>query len=81
VAQPSALVSLSRFETVVPREEPRRAFWQPRFYDFNVWTVRKRVEKLRYMHRNLVKRGLENLDWKTWGQTGRTPILFFQSGK
>ena len=28
------------------------------FYDFNVWTSRKRVEKLRYMHRNPVKRGL-----------------------
>ena len=35
-----------------------RAFWQARFYDFNVWTTRKRVEKLRYMHRNPVKRGL-----------------------
>jgi putative transposase len=32
--------------------------WQPRFYDFNVWTERKRVEKLRYMHRNPVNRGL-----------------------
>ena len=32
--------------------------WQKRFYDFNVWTERKRVEKLRYMHRNPVKRGL-----------------------
>jgi len=32
--------------------------WQARFYDFNVWTERKRVEKLRYMHRNPVKRGL-----------------------
>jgi putative transposase len=32
--------------------------WQKRFYDFNVWTSRKRVEKLRYMHRNPVKRGL-----------------------
>jgi len=39
-------------------EVPRRAFWQARFYDFNVWTTRKRVEKLRYMHRNPVKRGL-----------------------
>jgi hypothetical protein len=39
-------------------EEPRRAFWQARFYDFNVWTTKKRVEKLRYMHRNPVKRGL-----------------------
>jgi putative transposase len=32
--------------------------WQARFYDFNVWTKRKRIEKLRYMHRNSVKRGL-----------------------
>jgi len=32
--------------------------WQPRFYDFNVWTEHKRMEKLRYMHRNPVKRGL-----------------------
>jgi len=37
---------------------PRRAFWQARFYDFNVWTTKKQVEKLRYMHRNPVKRGL-----------------------
>src|SRR5581483_5170324 len=33
-------------------------FWQRRFYDFNVFSDAKRVEKLRYMHRNLVKRGL-----------------------
>jgi putative transposase len=32
--------------------------WQRRYYDFNVWTERKRIEKLRYMHRNPVKRGL-----------------------
>jgi REP-associated tyrosine transposase len=32
--------------------------WQKRFYDFNVWSARKRVEKLRYMHRNPVQRGL-----------------------
>src|SRR5258707_15201909 len=32
--------------------------WQRRFYDFNVWSARKRIEKLRYMHRNPVKRGL-----------------------
>jgi putative transposase len=36
----------------------RRAFWQARFYDFNVWTTSKRVEKLKYIHRNPVKRGL-----------------------
>jgi putative transposase len=32
--------------------------WQHRFYDFVVFTERKRIEKLRYMHRNPVKRGL-----------------------
>ena len=39
--------------------------WQRRFYDFNVWSERKRVEKLRYMHRNPVKDGLvaEPEDW------------------
>lgn len=39
------------------RRGPDR-IWQARFYDFNVWTERKRIEKLRYMHRNPVKRGL-----------------------
>jgi len=33
-------------------------FWQRRYYDFNVWSERKRVEKLRYIHRNPVMRGL-----------------------
>jgi putative transposase len=37
---------------------PLQHIWQKRFYDFNVWTARKRVEKLRYMHRNPVQRGL-----------------------
>lgn len=33
-------------------------FWQRRYYDFNVWTNAKRIEKLRYIHRNPVHRGL-----------------------
>jgi putative transposase len=46
-------------------ELPQR-FWQRRFYDFNLFTEKKRIEKLRYMHRNPVKRGLvENPeDWR-----------------
>jgi REP-associated tyrosine transposase len=32
--------------------------WQRRFYDFNVRAERKRIEKLRYIHRNPVTRGL-----------------------
>ncbi|HEV2697266.1 MAG TPA: transposase [Terriglobales bacterium] len=47
-----------------------RAFWQDRFYDFNVFTSKKRVEKLRYMHRNPVKRGLvespEQWGWSSY---------------
>ena len=35
-----------------------RRFWQPRFYDFNVWSTKKRNEKLYYIHFNPVKRGL-----------------------
>jgi putative transposase len=33
-------------------------FWQRRYYDFNVWSEKKTWEKLQYMHRNPVKRGL-----------------------
>jgi putative transposase len=32
--------------------------WEPRYHDFNVFTEAKRIEKLRYMHRNPVKAGL-----------------------
>jgi len=41
--------------------------WQPRYYDFNVWSEAQPVEKLRYIHRNPVKRGLVQSpeDW-TW---------------
>lgn len=41
-------------------------FWQVRYYDFPVWSEKKRIEKLRYIHRNPVARGLVNRpeDWK-----------------
>jgi len=35
----------------------RKPFWQARYYDFNVFTQAKHVEKLKYMHRNPVTRG------------------------
>jgi putative transposase len=43
-----------------------RPFWQARYYDFNVFTERKHVEKLRYIDRNPVKRGLveQPQDWQ-----------------
>ena len=39
-----------------PGDDPLPRFWQRRFYDFNVWSLKKRVEKLDYMHRNPLKR-------------------------
>lgn len=43
----------------------REHFWQTRYYDFNVWTEKKLVEKLRYIHENPVERGLVTTpeDW------------------
>ncbi len=41
-------------------------FWLARYYDFNVWSESKVVEKLRYMHRDPVNRELVDLpvDWE-----------------
>ena len=41
-------------------------FWQKRYYDFNIRNFRQFVEKLRYIHRNPVARGLceEPEDWE-----------------
>ena len=45
-------------------------FWLERYYDFNVRTERKRIEKLQYMHRNPVVRGLvrkpEKWQWSSF---------------
>ena len=59
------------------------SFWQARYYDFNVWSEKKFVEKLRYIHRNPVKRGLvsrpEDWRWSSFrhyalGETGVVEI-------
>ena len=48
------------------------AFWQRRFYDFNVWSTKKVLEKLEYMHENPVKRKLvrqaRDWAWSSWSQ-------------
>jgi putative transposase len=47
-------------------------FWQKRYYDFNIRDHRQFVEKLRYIHRNPVKRGLcdspEGWEWSSFRQ-------------
>jgi len=46
------------------------AFWQRRFYDFNVWSEKKLKEKVDYMHRNPVARKLvlhpKDWAWSSW---------------
>ncbi len=58
-------------------------FWQKRYYDHNVRSHEKFAEKLRYLHRNPVKRGLcenpEDWPWSSFrhyaaGEEGRVEI-------
>ena len=51
-----ALQMLKQNVTRQLREAEGGPFWQARYYDFNVWSEAKRIEKLRYMHRNPVAR-------------------------
>jgi putative transposase len=62
--------------------------WQHRFYDFVVFTEKKRVEKLRYMHRNPVVRGLvrapEEWNWSSYRHYAlreRGPVLVNEAQK
>jgi len=78
-----AIKSIKLWVALRSRERP---FWQARYYDFNVFTEEKRVEKLRYMHRNPVKRGLVEKpnDWP-WSsfrhyQTGIEGTVEIESG-
>ena len=41
-----------------PTRANRSTLWQARFYDFVVYTKKKKLEKLHYMHQNPVKRRL-----------------------
>ena len=53
-------------------EHMTNPFWQPRYYDFNIYREPKLMEKLDYMHRNPVQRGLvpRPEDWK-WSSARR----------
>ena len=63
-----------------------RPFWQARYYDFNVHSAEKTTEKLRYIHRNPVVRGLvakpEEWRWSSFchyatGERGTVEIESF----
>jgi putative transposase len=62
-----------------------RPFWLRRYHDFNVFSQDKHVEKLRYIHRNPVRRGLvENPEDWAWSSfrhylTGEIGVVEIES--
>jgi len=60
-------------------------FWLRRYYDFNVRNPEKTTEKLRYMHRNPVERGLvakaEDWRWSSFRHyaTGKEGVVEIES--
>jgi putative transposase len=72
-------------KTSVAKRSDQRPFWLVRYYDFNVHSEAKRLEKLRYIHRNPVIRGLvcHPQEWK-WSSfrhylTGEPGIVEIES--
>ncbi len=58
-------------------DEDLPRFWQPRFYDFNVYSTKKKRGKLEYMHANPVKRGVvKNPAHWMWSS-----YLFYEKGE
>ena len=75
--------ALQALKLSVAVRSQERPFWQARYYDFNVFTTGKQVEKLRYIHRNPVARGLvekpEDWPWSSFrhyslGESGMVEI-------
>lgn len=79
----SGIFRALKTETSKQLKGDRYRFWQLNYHDFNVFTEKKFREKLRYMHRNPVKRGLvenpEDWPWSSYhhwltGERGRVHI-------
>jgi putative transposase len=65
--------------------EEDEPFWQPRYYDRNIRSYSDFLEKLRYIHRNPVKRGLclgpEQWQWSSFRHyaTGESCLVEIES--
>jgi len=79
----SKAIQALKLSVAVQRSE--RPFWQARYYDFNVFTTQKHTEKLKYIHRNPVTRGLvqepEAWEWSSFRHysTGYMGIVEIES--
>jgi putative transposase len=83
--------AIQALKTSVSKQSDQRPFWLARYYDFNIHSEEKRVEKLKYMHRNPVTRGLvaspEEWKWSSFrhyltGEMGTVEIeSFWTAGK
>jgi putative transposase len=49
---------LGALKRSVSKQRPESPFWLPRYYDRNIDPGGEHIEKLRYIHRNPVERGL-----------------------
>jgi putative transposase len=85
-ARDTLAIFLQIFKQLTSRElkpSGEKQLWQRRYYDFNVHSEEKRVEKIRYIHRNPVTRGLvthpEEYRWSSFnhyatGEVGTVEI-------
>ena len=88
VSEPKRAVlgkAIQALKLSVAVQSVQRPFWLARYYDFNVFSAGKRKEKVEYMHRNPVARGLvaDAGDWP-WSsyrhyQTGERGVVEIES--
>jgi len=78
-------IAIQALKLSVSKQSSHHPFWLPRYYDFNVQNEEKLIEKLKYIHRNPVTRGLVSSpqDWKCSSfchyQTGAIGIVEIES--
>ena len=78
-------LAIQALKSSVSKQSSQHPFWLARYYDFNVFSADKRVEKLRYLHRNPVARGLvsrpEGWRWSSFRHylTGEAGIVEIES--
>ncbi len=77
--------AIQALKTSVSKQSPQRPFWLSRYHDFNVYSEAKHIEKLRYIHRNPVTRGLvygpEDWEWSSFRRylTGEPGVVEIES--